>query len=136
MHVLVDPELLLLRLVLDLAARAHRARALVQRGDHAAAAVTRAISRDHPREVERVVQRGDAVDEVEGAVGERQVLAVGLHARERPDPRLVERAAADADVRVGEDVGARRTRRRAGRDAAPPTPFAAPTSSTRIPGRT
>ena len=33
------------------------------------------------------------------------MLAVGLHARERPDARLVERAAADPDVRVGEDVG-------------------------------
>ena len=48
-----------------------------------------------------MVQRRDAVGDVERRVAERQILAVGLHAAEV----AVERAAAEADVRVDEDVG-------------------------------
>ena len=55
----------------------------------------------HPREVERVMERRDAVDDVERLVGERQVLAVGLDAAEV----AVERAAPEPDLRVDEDVG-------------------------------
>ena len=51
------------------------------------------------------MQARDAVDEVEGAVRERKVLAVGLDALERTDVALVELAAAEPDHRVGEDVG-------------------------------
>src|SRR5207247_88969 len=54
----------------------------------------------HFRQIERVVQRRDAVRDVEGAVLERKVLAVGLYATEL----AVERAAAQPDLRVDEDV--------------------------------
>ena len=65
-----------------------------------------------------MVQRCDAVRHVERRVGERQVLAVGLHAPEV----AVERAAAEADVRVDEDVGRDDTRSRARARSAQPTP--------------
>ena len=48
-----------------------------------------------------MVERGDAVDDVEGRVPEGQVLAVGLDPREV----AVEGAAPEPDLRVGEDVG-------------------------------
>jgi tRNA G18 (ribose-2'-O)-methylase SpoU len=46
------------------------------------------------------VQRGHAVRQVERRVGERQMLAVGLHACEV----AVERTAAETDLLVDEDV--------------------------------
>src|SRR5262245_7647361 len=104
-HVLVDPEALLVLLVLDLAARTHRARPLVERGDRAAATGDTRHLGNHPPQVERVVERSDAVDEVEGARREGKVLTVCLDPCERPHSLLVERAAAEADERVGEDVG-------------------------------
>ena len=47
-----------------------------------------------------MVERRDAVDNVERRVRKRQVLAVGLHAAEV----AVERAASQPDLRVDEDV--------------------------------
>ena len=80
-----------------------------------------------------MVERGDAVRDVERPVGERQALAVGLHAEERADSRLVERASAEPDLAIGEDVG-RDVRAPARDHVRAPQHFAAPTSSTRIPG--
>ena len=87
MHVLVDPELALLRLLRVVAARRRGARVpSLSAQTTPPGRVTRAISRTIARQVERVVQRGDAVREVEARVAERQVLAVGLHALERRRP--------------------------------------------------
>ena len=103
-HVLVDAEALLLCLVGDVGRGAERARALVQRAHPAALAGDARHLAHHRRQVERMVQRGDAVRDVERLRGEGEVLAVGLDAAERADPLLVERAAAEPDHRVGEDV--------------------------------
>src|SRR5206468_10894497 len=55
---------------------------------------------NHPAEVERVVERRDAIRHVEGRGVEREVLAVRLDAAEVP----VDRTAAEPDVAVDEDV--------------------------------
>ena len=81
-----------------------RARALVQRGDDAAAARDARELADHRAQVERVVERRDAEGEVEARGRERQPLAVGLHAQVRADALLEERAAAEADQRVDDEV--------------------------------
>ena len=73
-------------------------------GDDAAAAGDARELADHRAQVERVVQRRDAERDVEGSVGERQALAVGLHAQVRADALLEERAAAEADQRVDDEV--------------------------------
>jgi hypothetical protein len=49
------------------------------------------------------MEAGHAVDEVEGAAGEGEVLAVSLDALERADVALVELAAPEADHRIGEE---------------------------------
>ena len=99
-HVLVDPQRLFRLLLGILRAAQDAARPLVQpRHDGARPRDARHLAH-HPLEVERVVQRRDAVDDVEAPVRERQVLAVGLDAREL----AVERSAAEPDLRVGEDV--------------------------------
>ena len=105
-HVLVDAERALLALERRVAARAGRTRPLVQPGDDAAPLRHPGHLAHHPRQVERVVEGRDAEREVERAVGERQVLAVRLNAPESADPLGVERAAAETDHRVGQDVGA------------------------------
>ncbi len=105
-HVLVDPVLELLCLVRSPAGAVDGARPLVQRDDAPAVARHARHLADHAAEVEGVVQRGDAVRDVERLVRERKALAVGLDPEERPDLLLVEGAAPQPDVRVGEDVGA------------------------------
>ena len=104
-HVLVDPVRLLLRLIGHVARRADRPRPLVERADHAVTPGDARHLAHHRAEVERVVERGDAVRKVEGAGGEREVLAVRLHEPERADAPLVEGRPPETDVGVGEDVG-------------------------------
>ena len=93
-------------LVGDLAAAAERPRSFVQPGDEAAAARHPRELAHHPPEVEGVVERRDAVREIECAGRERQVLAVGLDTLEHTHPPLVEDAAPKPDQRVGENVRA------------------------------
>ena len=104
MHVLVDAVMLLLGLVGDIPRGAERSRAFVERADPASAPRHASHLADHRRHVERVVEGRNAIGDVEDAVGERQMLTVGLDAAERADPLLVEGTAAEADDRVGEDV--------------------------------
>ena len=120
--------------------QAERARPLVQRDHAPPGGGGRPLPR-RSREVERVVERGDAEREVEerAAKGE-EAPAVG---RTRSWLQLATRSAknaltADPDVLVGHVCRWPRTRTRAGtKNAARPSLSAAPTSRrTRIPGRT
>ena len=82
------------------------------------------------------MQARDAIDEVERAVGEREVLPVGLDALEGADMPLVELAAAEPDHRVGQDVEVATYSTPRGTMWSAPQQRAAPTSSTRWPGST
>src|SRR5579885_775608 len=103
--VLVDAELLLVLLLRIRGARVRGARALVQRGDDAAAARHARELAAHRRKVECVVERRDAERDVEAPVGEREPLPVGLDAEVGADALLEEPAAAEPDQRVDDEVG-------------------------------
>ena len=78
-HVLVDPELLLVLLLGISAAPVRGARAFVQRGDDAAAARDTRELVHHRAEIDRVVERGDAEGDVERFV--LRQTAAPLHRR-------------------------------------------------------
>ena len=102
---LVDPERFLALLGGSLVAPAERPRPLVQRDHRAAALCDPRHLGDHLGQVERVMERGHAEGQVEGARGEGKMLAVGLDALVVADALGEEGAASDPDLVVVEDVG-------------------------------
>ena len=131
---LVDPVLALLRLARRVAGAIDRPRALVERDDVTAAARDARHLTHHASEVERVMERRDAVGHVERAVreraGSRRPPARGGTGR-RP-ARRTRRDRARCSGRRG--CPCRRRCNPAAMTCRAPQHFAAPTSSTRIPG--